>query len=170
MAKRGEVSLDHFFRALADPTRLRLLNLIGGREICVCFFVEILGMSQPKISRAAFDRLSDSGMIGCTACGSTDVTKSLMAPAVKHATEDPARPLATPTNKLEEALAALRREVEENSEYVGPGFAAEARAIHEGAAPERAIWGEALGEEARQLIEDGVPVAPLPFRPRSKSN
>jgi len=51
MGKRGSVSLDQFFRALADPTRLRLLNLIGGREICVCFFVEILGMSQPKISR-----------------------------------------------------------------------------------------------------------------------
>ena len=44
-------SLDVLFRALADPTRLRLLNLIGNREICVCFFVEILGVSQPKISR-----------------------------------------------------------------------------------------------------------------------
>jgi ArsR family transcriptional regulator len=51
MAKCRDVSLDHFFRALADPTRLRLLNLIAGREICVCFFVEILGMSQPKVSR-----------------------------------------------------------------------------------------------------------------------
>lgn len=44
-------SLDVLFRALADPTRLRLLNLIGNREICVCYFVEILGISQPKISR-----------------------------------------------------------------------------------------------------------------------
>lgn len=44
-------SLDSLFRALADPTRLRLLNLIGNREICVCYFVEILGDSQPKISR-----------------------------------------------------------------------------------------------------------------------
>lgn len=43
--------LDQLFRALADPTRLRLLNLIAGREICVCYLVEILGMSQPKISR-----------------------------------------------------------------------------------------------------------------------
>jgi ArsR family transcriptional regulator len=43
--------LDVLFRALADPTRLRLLNLIGNREICVCYLVEILGMSQPKISR-----------------------------------------------------------------------------------------------------------------------
>lgn len=44
-------SLDLLFRALADPTRLRLLNLIADREICVCYFVEILRTSQPKISR-----------------------------------------------------------------------------------------------------------------------
>jgi ArsR family transcriptional regulator len=49
--KLRDVPLDHFFRALADPTRLRLLNLIAGREVCVCYFVEILGVSQPKISR-----------------------------------------------------------------------------------------------------------------------
>jgi ArsR family transcriptional regulator, arsenate/arsenite/antimonite-responsive transcriptional repressor len=48
--KRG-ATLEHLFRALADPTRLRLLNLIGEREICVCYFVEILATSQPKISR-----------------------------------------------------------------------------------------------------------------------
>ena len=40
-----------FFRALADRTRLRLLNLMGPDEVCVCFFVEILNMSQPKVSR-----------------------------------------------------------------------------------------------------------------------
>jgi ArsR family transcriptional regulator len=51
MKAKGSVSLDHLFRALADPTRLRLLNLIGDREICVCYFVEILGTSQPKVSR-----------------------------------------------------------------------------------------------------------------------
>jgi ArsR family transcriptional regulator len=50
-SKQKEASLDQLFRALADPIRLRLLNLIADREICVCFFVEILGMSQPKISR-----------------------------------------------------------------------------------------------------------------------
>ena len=44
-------AIDLLFRALADPTRLRLLNLIADREICVCYFVEILGISQPKISR-----------------------------------------------------------------------------------------------------------------------
>jgi ArsR family transcriptional regulator len=44
-------NLARLFAALADPTRLRLLNLMDGREVCVCYFVEILGQSQPKISR-----------------------------------------------------------------------------------------------------------------------
>ncbi|HSF62903.1 MAG TPA: DUF1178 family protein, partial [Paracoccaceae bacterium] len=64
----------------------------------------------------------------------------------------------------------LRREVEANSEYVGVEFATEARRIHAGTAPERAIYGEARPEEARKLIEDGVPVAPLPFLPARKVN
>jgi ArsR family transcriptional regulator, arsenate/arsenite/antimonite-responsive transcriptional repressor len=52
MAKaQAGFSLDVLFRALADTTRLRLLNLVADREICVCYFVEILKMSQPKISR-----------------------------------------------------------------------------------------------------------------------
>jgi len=43
--------METLFRALADRTRLRLLNLMGDDEVCVCFFVEILNTSQPKISR-----------------------------------------------------------------------------------------------------------------------
>jgi ArsR family transcriptional regulator len=43
--------LPRLFAALADRTRLRLLNLMKGREVCVCYFVEILGQSQPKVSR-----------------------------------------------------------------------------------------------------------------------
>ncbi|HSZ18710.1 MAG TPA: metalloregulator ArsR/SmtB family transcription factor [Candidatus Acidoferrum sp.] len=49
--KKKRLPLDLLFRALADRTRLRLLNLIAGKEICVCYFVEILKISQPKISR-----------------------------------------------------------------------------------------------------------------------
>jgi ArsR family transcriptional regulator len=52
MAKgESEIVMEQFFRALADRTRLRLLNLLGDGEVCVCFFVEVLRMSQPKISR-----------------------------------------------------------------------------------------------------------------------
>jgi ArsR family transcriptional regulator, arsenate/arsenite/antimonite-responsive transcriptional repressor len=52
MARSQQTPAIHdIFRALADPTRLRLLNLTAGREVCVCYFVEILRLSQPKISR-----------------------------------------------------------------------------------------------------------------------
>src|SRR5580698_9245271 len=44
-------SLDGLFRALGDPTRLRLLNLIANQEVCVCYFTEVIGAPQPKISR-----------------------------------------------------------------------------------------------------------------------
>src|SRR5438477_610666 len=51
MAAQKSYSLEQLFRALADSTRLRLLNLMNGRELCVCYFVELLKTSQPKISR-----------------------------------------------------------------------------------------------------------------------
>ena len=51
MTKKKSFSMDRFFRAFADHTRLRLLNLMRGDEVCVCFFTEILGTHQPKISR-----------------------------------------------------------------------------------------------------------------------
>jgi ArsR family transcriptional regulator len=51
MAKLSAFNMERFFQALGDNTRLRLLNLMGGRELCVCYFVEILDQSQPKVSR-----------------------------------------------------------------------------------------------------------------------
>ena len=49
--RRTPYDMARLFAALADPTRLRLLHLMDGSEVCVCYFVEILGQSQPKISR-----------------------------------------------------------------------------------------------------------------------
>jgi ArsR family transcriptional regulator, arsenate/arsenite/antimonite-responsive transcriptional repressor len=51
MGKGQQFDLELFFQALADRTRLRLINLIGADEVCVCFFVEVIGVPQPKISR-----------------------------------------------------------------------------------------------------------------------
>ncbi|HEV8591129.1 MAG TPA: metalloregulator ArsR/SmtB family transcription factor [Pyrinomonadaceae bacterium] len=51
MTKEKPFDIELFFAALADKTRLRLLNLIGDDEVCVCFFVEVIGTNQPKISR-----------------------------------------------------------------------------------------------------------------------
>jgi hypothetical protein len=78
--------------------------------------------------------------------------------------------LRDPQSELEAAIAELRRQIEANSEYVGMNFVTEARRIHSGDAPERAIHGEARPEEARQMIEEGLPVAPLPFLPARKVN
>ena len=50
-AKDKPLALEQFFRALADPTRLRLIHLMSEQEICVCYFIEIIGAPQPKISR-----------------------------------------------------------------------------------------------------------------------
>jgi ArsR family transcriptional regulator, arsenate/arsenite/antimonite-responsive transcriptional repressor len=51
MGRTAKFDLVTLFAALADPTRLRLLNMMDGREVCVCYFVEILKQGQPKISR-----------------------------------------------------------------------------------------------------------------------
>ena len=114
-----------------------------------------------------FDSLLKAGQVTCTHCGSAKVAKALMAPRVSHG-QDGA--LTTPRDPREAALEALRKQVESNSDYVGMSFAAEARAMHEGSAPERAIHGEARLEDAKKLLEDGIPVAPLPFRPRQRVN
>lgn len=124
-------------------------------------------------SAEAFDRLRAAGMVSCSVCGSTRIEKTLMAPAIRPASKAEAadKPsLSKPATGIEEALAAMRRQIEEHSDYVGLNFAAEARAIHHGEAPERSIYGEARADDAKRLIEDGVPVAPLPFLPSRKSN
>jgi len=125
-------------------------------------------------SAIAFDRLAAGGMVACAVCGSTEVRKAPMAPSVRPGRESKGapdeRPLSAPASAAEQALAELKRRIETSSEYVGPDFAREARAIHDGTAPERSIFGEARADEARRLIEDGVPVAPLPFRPGRRSN
>lgn len=118
-------------------------------------------------SSAAFDTLRAACQVTCAVCGGSEVEKSLMAPSV--APDKPER-LNAPRNKAERALSELRKEIEANSDYVGLSFAAEARAMHEGRAPERPIHGEARPDEARKLLEDGIPVAPLPFLPKSRQN
>jgi hypothetical protein len=92
-----------------------------------------------------------------------------MAPSVASSgpgSPEPARALSAPLSPAEQAMAELRRRIEARSENVGRDFAAEARRIHEGTAPERPIIGEAQVAEARALIDDGIPVAPLPWSSR----
>lgn len=129
-------------------------------------------------SADAFQALQAAGRLACPVCGAAEVRKDLMAPAVRPARKaaapgqapDRKPDLSAPASELEAKIAALRRQVEENSDYVGMNFATEARAMHSGEAPARAIHGEAKPEEARAMIEEGLPVAPLPFLPARKVN
>jgi hypothetical protein len=123
-------------------------------------------------SAGAYDALRGAGHVACPLCGDTAVEKLLMAPSVRPARKaEGAKPsLQTPASEMEAALAAMRAEIEKNSDYVGMNFVAEARKMHAGEAPERAIHGEARLEEAKKLIEEGIPVAPLPFLPKRQAN
>lgn len=130
-------------------------------------------------SAEAYEKLLKSGMVACAVCGSSEVEKAIMAPRVgagrqvaeaPERTAEPEGALQAPGSEVEQAVAELRRQVEANSDYVGSDFASEARAMHEGEAPTRAIYGEARVDEARALLKDGVPVAPLPFIPQRKTN
>ena len=112
----------------------------------------------------AFDKLVASGMVTCTTCGSTAVSKSIMAPAVSTSSD------ITAPRPTEAALAKLRDAVEKNSDYVGSSFVKQARDMHDGTIPERPIYGEARLDEAKKLVDDGIPVMPLPFIPRKKAN
>ena len=119
-------------------------------------------------STADFDAQGARGLISCPICGDATVTKAAMAPAVPakgNQRRSPAEDKA-----ILGALAAMQAEVEASSDYVGPRFAVEARAIHDGDSLPRAIFGEATLHDAAQLVADGIAVAPLPFRSRRNSD
>lgn len=112
-------------------------------------------------SGAAFEQLKAAGRLTCAVCGITDVDKAVMAPRVSSGRDE--HPLSGPASTAEQALAELRKRIEAQTENVGTNFAAEARKIHDGDAPWRPIIGEANWQDARELIEDGIPIAPLPW-------
>jgi hypothetical protein len=152
---------------------------------------------------AAFDQLCASGLVECPHCGSPEVTRALMAPAIAsrrrpppaaiaHAGETmgseskavvpaaaaPAAaeagmpetlpPEARLPDRMRAMLQRMRAVVEQNCDYVGPDFAAEARRIHDGEAEPRGIYGEATPEEAEALADDGIDVARIPWVPRAE--
>jgi hypothetical protein len=125
-------------------------------------------------SSDSYDVQARRGLIACPDCGSTRVSKAIMAPAIvgeqkkRPRQEAPAAPVALldeRQQRLREMARQLRQEIIANSDDVGTKFPEEARAIHDGDAPARSIRGQATPEEARALIEDGVGVMPLPFLP-----
>lgn len=140
-------------------------------------------------SSGDYDRLRDAGLVTCAVCGSTSIVKDLMAPALGSAATPPAPDraasnrnapdrgapdlgapdLRAPASPAERALTELRRRIEATAEDVGRNFVSEARSIHAGTAPDRPIIGEARPSEARAMIEEGIPVAPLPWGKRTSN-
>ena len=122
-------------------------------------------------SSADYENQRDRGLVSCPICGGSEIGKALMAPNV--GTKGNRTPASLPMQsggpapaEMKAALAALARaqaKALEGSEHVGARFAVEARAIHDGDAPERAIHGRATAEEAKALVKDGVPVMALPL-------
>ncbi len=120
----------------------------------------------------AFDDQVAAGEIACPYCGSVKVQKALMAPSVVTSKQKK-RAGTSPTEAVEQVqmfMSKVREHVETNFDYVGDQFADEARRIHYGEADEREIYGEATLDEAKDLIEEGVSVAPLPGEDKSKAN
>ena len=141
---------------------------------------------------AAFADQATRGLLTCPACGVSQVTRALMAPALGRGRKAPAQvadaapaapvpapapeaPASAPSvggalpDQVRAALQRLRAEVEKRCENVGDRFAEEARLIHAGDAPARGIYGEATPEQAERLADDGIEVAQIPSIPRSDS-
>ena len=132
---------------------------------------------------ATADRQLKRKTVECPACGSVKVAKALMAPRIGKAAGKEIAPVETPAAaapaptpgpgmaamvpaEMRKALLEMRRQIESNCDYVGDKFADEARKIHEGESDARGIYGEATEDEHRELIEDGIDVARIPWVPR----
>ena len=131
-------------------------------------------------SSDGFDTQKKRGFVECPVCGSIKVDRAIMAPAVARTDKlpVPAKMSAPDTDwvssggdlaimsseerELREKLAELRKEMIKGADDVGDEFAEEARRIHFGETKQRQIYGQTSFEEARELIEEGVNIFPLP--------
>jgi len=141
---------------------------------------------------ATYDRQEKRGQVSCPSCSSSRVTKALMTPrltgqhrrkgegdlpvpetvgggeiAIPDGVRSDAQARAM-ARELLRSMVKMRKHAEENFENVGENFAEEARAIHYGEAEERAIFGEATLAEAKELIEEDIPVGFLGPKKRNR--
>ena len=109
---------------------------------------------------SAYDHQFEDGKLSCPTCNSRKVEKAIMAPALNGLRDAPAKP--DQARQQRQFMTGLRKYVQDHAEYVGPNFAEEARKIHYGESVDRHIYGETTMEEARELVDEGLDVAPLP--------
>nr|TFG55029.1 MAG: DUF1178 family protein [Hyphomicrobiales bacterium] len=112
---------------------------------------------------AAYDAQETGGALVCPMCGDLKIRKAIMSPSVsKSSARAPAK---TDAETVRQYAAGLRKFIQKNAEYVGPRFADEARKIHYGEVDERHIYGESTTAEVKELIKEGIEVAPFPVDP-----
>src|SRR3982751_6037456 len=103
------------------------------------------------------------GLVDCPICGDRGIDKAVMAPAVGAKGNRQAEVSPTAMKAAMAALAAAQSKALEGSEWVGAAFAGRARAMHAGEEDHAPIHGQATIAEAKALVDEGVPVAPLPL-------
>lgn len=115
-------------------------------------------------SSDAYAEQRAAGHVACPLCGATEVEKALMAPSI--AAKGNRRPDLPSPAAVKAALASLASEQAKalaKSNWVGGNFAKRARAMHHGEEPDAPIHGQATVAEAKALVDEGVPIAPLPL-------
>ena len=119
-------------------------------------------------SAADFERQAEAALVSCPVCGSVAITKQMMAPSVATGRQKDAARAVVMGQVQKEAIGKLKElvtQIRENSEDVGERFTEEARKIHYGEADARGIMGQATLEQAREMLEEGIDIAPLPVIP-----
>jgi hypothetical protein len=142
-------------------------------------------------SSDAYEAQKKRGLVSCPVCGSAKVEKQILAPSVARkdkpsrsrtepaaaapeVPDTPAQPqpvaiFSERERELRAMVNALREHVEKNAEHVGERFPDEARKMHYGEIEHRSIYGRASPVEARELIDEGIEIHPLPILPDERN-
>lgn len=119
---------------------------------------------------AAFDKLAAQKQLECPDCGSHKVSKGIMAPNIAKTGRSRSQSEAGQALQMQaymrQMASQFRAHVEKNFDNVGKEFPEEARKMHYGEADERPIYGEATVKEAKELVDEGVEICPIPDVPK----
>ncbi len=121
-----------------------------------------------------FEEQNSKGFVVCPYCASIKVSKAIMAPAVKKSKPQENENISLSNDimptEVRKIIEEYKSHIEQNFDYVGDSFAKEARAIHDGDSEIRPIYGETTPKEAKELIEDGISIAPIPTLANPKTD
>jgi hypothetical protein len=129
----------------------------------------------------AFDTQSKRKLLSCPTCGSSKITKALMAPRIgksgrdnhpqttQHAPVESSFKLTPEAVELKRKLKELQSHISKECDYVGSNFAEEARKIHYGEVTPHGIYGETSSEDAKELVDEGIEFSSIPWVPEENA-